>query len=88
MELSEVYSKQVKKTSVTNLSIGGNFPQIEKYATIRNLTANVFAKMGEIVMEDEKKHASPTPPPPNFINPQSLSFEEALKELVNLKKSL
>jgi len=84
MDLSEVYANRVKKSPVSTLSVGGNFPSIQtRDSTINKLEKDVFFKMGQIIGND-----SPT----NFNKDtknvvKSLSFEEALKELANITKN-
>lgn len=82
MELSEIYANQVKKNKITNLSVGGNFPQIQKDPTIARLENDVFSKMKEISGPDHVKSKEI-----NKITVTSLSFEEALKELANIQKN-
>jgi hypothetical protein len=82
MDLSDVYSQRVKKNRITNLSIGGSFPQIEKDPTIARLENDVFSKMKEISGPVDIKSKEI-----NNINVNSLSFEEALKELANIQKN-
>lgn len=80
MDLSEVYSKQVNKKAISSLSVGGSFPQIEKDPTIRQLENDVFAKMRSIMPKEE-----PQQMPKDEIVP--LSFQDALKELVEFQKN-
>lgn len=82
MDLSEIYTNQVKKNKITNLSIGGNFPQIQKDPTIAKLENDVFSKMREISGPDDIKSKEIS-----NIKVTSLSFEEALKELANIQKN-
>lgn len=82
MDLSEIYTNQVKKNKITNLSIGGNFPQIQKDPTIAKLEKDVFSKMREISGPDDIKSKEIS-----NIKVTSLSFEEALKELANIQKN-
>lgn len=79
MDLSEVYSKQVNKKAISNLSIGGSFPQIEKDPTIRQLENDVFSKMRSIMPKEEVKET-----PKHEVT--SLSFQDALKELLDFSK--
>lgn len=82
MDLSDIYANQVKKNKVTNLSIGGSFPQIKKDPTIAKLENDVFSKMREISGPDNIKSKEIS-----NIRVTSLSFEEALKELANIQKN-
>jgi hypothetical protein len=82
MNLSDVYSRQVKKTSISTLGVGGNFPTIEKDPTINKLERDVMSQMASLM---PKEDVSP------IINSPSvkiLSPEEAIKELIELEKSL
>ena len=82
MDLSDIYANQVRKNKVTNLSIGGSFPQIKKDPTIAKLENDVFSKMREISGPDNIKSKEIS-----NIRVNSLSFEEALKELANIEKN-
>ena len=80
MDLSDIYSKQVKKNPVSMLQVGGNFPQIEKDPTIKKLEQDVYAKMQSLLPKEEIQ--------PKITNSVvSLSFEDALKELVEIEKN-
>jgi hypothetical protein len=79
MDLSEVYSKQVNKKTISSLSVGGSFPQIEKDPTIRQLENDVFTKMRSLMPKEEIKEM-----PKNEV--VSISFEDALKELLDFSK--
>jgi hypothetical protein len=79
MDLSDIYSKQVKKTSVSMLQVGGNFPQIEKDPNIRRLEQEVYAKMRSIMPKEEPQQA----PKDEVV---ALSFQDALKELAEFQK--
>jgi hypothetical protein len=80
MNLDEIYSKQVKKTAITNLSVGGNMPSIERDPNIVKLEKDVFAKMRSICPPDPKENK------PSVLGVKTFSFEDAVKELINLKK--
>lgn len=82
MELSEIYANRVKKNKITNLSVGESFPQIKKDPTIAKLENDVFSKMREISGPDDIKSKEIS-----NIRVNSLSFEEALKELANIQKN-
>jgi hypothetical protein len=82
MELSEVYSKNVKKTSVSNLCVNGNMPIIQRDPNLIKLERDVFAKMLEISPPEE------TPPSKTSnLSIKNVSFEEALKELVSIRNN-
>jgi len=81
MNLSDIYSQRVNKKAINGLQVGGNFPQIEKDPTIKNLEKNVFSQMREIVGNDLQNL-----PDNSKTSVKSVSFEDALKELINLEK--
>lgn len=83
MDLSNIYSQRVKKNKITNLSVGGSFPQIEKDPTIAKLEKQMFEKFNEIIPKEEPNSLQISQ---TVVKP--LSFEEALRELSNLKKKL
>jgi hypothetical protein len=82
MELSEVYSKNVKKTSVSNLCVGGNMPIIQRDPNLIKLERNVFAKMLEISPPEENP-----PSKTSSLSIKNVSFEDALKELVSVRNN-
>lgn len=81
MDLSEIYSKNVSKSPISTLSVGGNFPTIERDKNLINLEQSVFSKLREISGPDEpilrKK--------PNTPKLNTVSVEDALKELLNIQ---
>jgi hypothetical protein len=79
MDLSEVYSQKIKKSSVNFLQVAGNFPQIERDPNIKKLEQEVFTKMQSLLPKEEAT-------PKIINNVASLSFEDALKELVEIEK--
>lgn len=81
MNLDEIYSRQVKKTAITNLSVGGNMPNIQRDPNIVKLEQDVFAKMRSICPPEPKENRRPA------MGVQNFSFEDAVKELVNFKKT-
>jgi len=85
MELSDIYANRVKRNKITNLSIGSNFPQIQKDPTIAKLEKDVFSKLKNISDPDHINFKEITNI--NNTNVNSLSFEEALKELSNIQKN-
>jgi hypothetical protein len=85
MELSDIYANRVKRNKITNLSIGSNFPQIQKDPTIAKLEKDVFLKLKNISDPDHINFKEITNI--NNTNVNSLSFEEALKELSNIQKN-
>ena len=82
MELSEVYAKNVKKTSVSNLCVGGNMPIIQRDPNLIKLERDVFAKMLEISPPEEN-----TPSKTSNLSIKNVSFEDALKELVSIRNN-
>jgi hypothetical protein len=84
MDLSEIYANRVKKSPVTQLSVGSHQPFIQnRDSTINKLEKNVFAKMKEIVGEDNSNNSSKVSQ--NTVN--SVSFSDALKELSQMVKN-
>jgi hypothetical protein len=80
MDLSQVYSKQIKKRPVNMLQVGGDFPQIERDPTFKQLENDVFNKMRSIMPKEEARQA-----PKDEVVP--LSFQDALKELLDFQKN-
>lgn len=80
MDLSQVYSTQIKKKSVNMLQAGGDFPQIERDPVFKQLENDVFSKMRSIMPKEELKQS-----PKNEV--VALSFEDALKELLDFQKN-
>ena len=80
MDLSQVYSTKIKKRPVNMLQVGGDFPQIERDPTIKQLENDVFAKMQSIMPKEEVKQ---TPKDEVVV----ISFENALKELLDFQKT-
>lgn len=80
MDLSQIYSKQIKKRPVNMLQVGGDFPQIERDPTFKQLENEVFAKMHSIMPKEEVKQT----PKDEVV---ALSFEDALKELLDFQKN-
>jgi len=84
MDLSDVYSRQVKKIPVAGSRGSFGMPPIEKDPTINQLEIDVFAKMQQL---DKIDHPTPTPEP-NIVNSPQLktfSYEDALRELIEIK---
>ena len=83
MNLSDVYSQQVKKIPVAG-SFRGSFgmPPIEKDPIINQLEQDVFAKMHEV---DKLDHPTPEPIMANSPELKSFSYEDALRELIEIK---
>jgi hypothetical protein len=79
MDLSDIYSKQVKKNSISMLQVGGSFPQIEKDPTIKRLEQDVYAKMQSLMPKEQPKQI----PKDEVV---TVSFEDALKELAEFQK--
>jgi hypothetical protein len=80
MDLSQVYSTQIPKKSVSMLQSGGNFPQIEKDPKIKQLENDVFSKMRSLLPKEKPKQI-----PKNEV--VTLSFQDAMKELLNFQKN-
>ena len=81
MSLSEIYSNRIKKAPVSTLSVGSHFPTMQtKDPTIEKLQQSLSAKIQEIMPKEEIAE------PPPQISLKSFSFEDALRELAQLKK--
>lgn len=82
MSLENIYSN-VSKSPIKSLSVGSNFPQIEKDPTIKKLTEDVFSQMAEL---DKKDNPNPEPIVANSPELKTFSFEDAIKELHSMAK--
>lgn len=83
MDLSDIYANKVKKTSITSISMNGNAPSFERDPIFLKLENDVFLKLKEI--------SSPEPicnVPANKNIIKTFNFEDAIKDLANLKKNL
>jgi len=83
-DLGNVYSFNVMgKRSITNLSYGSSMVQKERDPSLVNLENTVFAQLFELVKEEK-------PPKPVYKQNELkvVSYEDALKELAELEKSL
>jgi hypothetical protein len=81
MNLSDVYSNRVKKTSVSSLGVGGSFPTIEKDPTINKLERDVMSQMASLMPKETIATVINSP------SVKILTPEEAIKELIELEKS-
>jgi hypothetical protein len=84
MDLKDVYSKQVKKTSVSShgLGFGNNFPSIEKDPIINQLEIDVMRQLASLMPKEEIPIKSASP------SIKILSPEDALKELIEMEKNM
>lgn len=82
MSLENIYSN-VSKSPIKSLSVGSNFPQIEKDPTIKKLTEDVFSQMAEL---DKQDNPNPEPIVANSPELKTFSFEDAIKELHSMAK--
>jgi hypothetical protein len=83
MELSDIYTNRVNKTSITSISLNGNAPSFERDPIFSKLEKDVYSKLAEI--------SSPEPScniPANKNIIKTFTFEDAIKDLANLKKNL
>ena len=83
MELSDIYTNRVNKTSITSISLNGNAPIFERDPIFSKLENDVYSKLNEI--------SSPEPIcniPVNKNIIKTFTFEDAIKDLANLKKNL
>ena len=83
MDLSDIYTNQVNKKTITSISMNGNAPSFERDPIFSKLENDVFSKLREI--------SSPEPTcniPANKNIIKTFTFEDAIKDLANLKKNL
>jgi hypothetical protein len=79
MSLQDVYSKQVSGNTITNLSVGSSAPIIERDPNINQLERNVFAQLASVIPVEQTSTAVPDQ------TIASVSFEDALRELAQIK---
>ena len=84
MDLSDVYSRQVKKIPVAGSRGSFGMPPIEKDPIINQLEIDVFAKMREL---DKIDNPTPISEPIVANSPElkTFSYEDALRELIEIK---
>jgi hypothetical protein len=82
MDLSQVYSDRVTRNKITNLSVGSNFPMIERDPTIKNLENEVFSKMKSLIPVENTNISIPQ----KSMDVKFFSFEDAIKELQSMLK--
>ena len=82
MDLSQVYSDRVTRNKITNLSVGSNFPMIERDPTIKNLENEVFSKMKSLIPVENTFVSQPQ----KSMDVKFFSFEDAIKELQSMSK--
>jgi len=85
MDLGDIYSNNVNKSSIGMTSSLGNLPTRERDPKSIELENNVFNKMQEVASpptNPEEKQDVPV------INIQHVGFEQALRELSNGVESL
>lgn len=84
MDLSDVYARQVKKIPVVGSRGSFGLPPVEKDPTINQLEIDVFAKIQEL---DKIDHPTPIPEPnpSNSMEIKTFSYEDALRELIDIK---
>ena len=85
MDLGDIYSNNIQKTSVGMSGIAGSMPAIrERDPKSIELENNVFTQMQQAVipsaMTEQKK-------PEPVVNLQPIGLEQAMKELLNATKS-
>jgi hypothetical protein len=77
MDLSGVYSKQVKPTAVTMLSLGAQAPIFERDPNLKAFEKNVFDQLRSVIPEEPIQNID-IPKAPIV---KHVSFEDALREL-------
>ena len=83
-DLAKLYSSNVMgKKSIANFSYGSHTVQRERDPSLVNLENSVFSQLFELVKEEK-------PPKPVYKQNELkvVSYEDALKELAELEKSL
>jgi hypothetical protein len=80
MSLEDAYS-QVPNKKIIGLSVGSNFPLIQKDPIINKLENDVFSLMNEL---DKKEN--PIPIVTKSQELKSFSYEDAIKELQTMLK--
>ena len=85
MSLGDIYSNNVRKTSIGMSGITGSIPSIrERDPKTIELENNIFTQMQQAVipsaMTEQKK-------PEPVVNIQPVGLEQAIKELLNATKS-
>ena len=82
MNLEDVYAKQVGKSSVGGLSFGKSFPSIERDPNLMQLERDVMSQLAGLMPKEEPNiRSSPS------VGVRTVSYEEALKELLELEKA-
>ena len=82
--LENVYASSVmNRGSINNLSYGSSIVQKERDPSLVNLENTVFSQLFELVKEEK-------PPKPVYLKNelQTVSYEDALKELIELEKGI
>lgn len=85
-DLSNIYSSSVKNRGSLSLGLSNPFsgsPQMERDPALRNLENSVFSKIAELT----KEHDIVSLPKVKNNSLRTVSYEEALKELLELEKS-
>jgi hypothetical protein len=81
MSLEDIYSKEVRgNKSIGSLPCYGAPPIVERDPNIRKLEQDVFQQLLRVIPEEPKPKIN------NSTVIQQVSFEDALKELVQLDK--
>jgi hypothetical protein len=80
MNLEDIYQNKIKNNKITSLSTTFDSPLIERDPTILNLEKNVFEQIQNIMPKQEVQN------PINNTSLRTVSFEDALKELLELSK--
>jgi hypothetical protein len=80
MNLEDVYSRHVPRSSISNFSVGGDYPQIERDPTIRALERDVFAQLAAVIPQEVVAESPPS------LEVQAVSYEDAIRELIAMSK--
>lgn len=81
MELGDVYSKQVKKSVIPNLSVGSHsIPPFERDPNLIKLESDVFSKLKSLIPKESQ------PIPTQKAEVKTFNLEDAIKELAEMQK--
>lgn len=80
MNLEDIYQNKIKNNKISLLSTTFDSPLIERDPTILNLEKSVFEQIQNIIPKQEIQQ------PIQDTSIRTVSFEDALKELLELSK--
>jgi hypothetical protein len=80
MNLEDIYQNNVKSKKLTLFSTPFETPSIERDPVIMNLEKNVFEQLQKIIPKEETQQLTKS------LTVRTVSYEEALKELLEISK--